>query len=138
MKLLRLAIVAIVLVVSAGAQTQYISICTFPSVVPQCKFVPLSTIQVPGPAGPQGPAGTVGAVGPQGPPGPPASYPGVTADGVGGLIITGKVTTKELDTSGPPPNGLTVGTTPGASGYLHFGSCTVAISGGVITGVTGC
>jgi hypothetical protein len=64
-----------------------------------------------------------------------ASYPGVTSDGAGGLNITGKVAAQELDTNGPPPNGITVGTSPGitASGS----SCTItAIVGGVITGAT--
>lgn len=34
------------------------------------------------------------------------SYPGVTPDGAGGLIITGKITVKEVDTNGPPPTSV--------------------------------
>lgn len=45
MKLIGLTIVALALLVSAGAQTQYIQVCTFSTAVPQCKFVPLSSIQ---------------------------------------------------------------------------------------------
>jgi hypothetical protein len=189
MKLLTVVTLALALAVSAGAQApQYIDVCTFISVVPTCKYTPLSAIQIPGPPGPQGeagpqgdigptgatgepgpqgqqgdtgeqgpqgqtgatgaqgpigPVGPVGATGPQGPPGPPGPptpYPGVTSDGAGGLIITGKITTKEVDTNGPPPNGLTVGTTPGFTGTITPSkpTCRITVSGGIVTGATGC
>lgn len=75
-----------------------------------------------------------------GPPGPPTPYPGVTADGASGLIIAGKITTKEVDTNGPPPNGLTVGTTPGFTGTItpSKATCRITIAGGIIVEVTGC
>ena len=56
-----------------------IQVCTGGGSAMQCSFVPLSTIQIPGPpgatgpqgpagvSGPTGPAGSVGATGPQGP-----------------------------------------------------------------------
>jgi hypothetical protein len=67
MKLLATLTLALALAVSAGAQApQYIDVCTFISVVPTCKYTPLSAIQIPGPPGPQGEAGPQGDIGPTG------------------------------------------------------------------------
>jgi hypothetical protein len=96
-----------------------------------------------GAEGVTGATGATGAVGPQGPPGPQgtpgAAYPGVTSDGANGLLVAGKITTSQLQTNGPPPNGLTVGTTPGFTGTITpSATCRLTVSGGVITGATGC
>jgi hypothetical protein len=56
---------------SATTPVQYIQVCTNvgqPKMT--CNFVPLSTIQIPGPPGPAGQAGAVGPMGPVGPQGP--------------------------------------------------------------------
>jgi hypothetical protein len=91
-----------------------------------------------GPAGPQGVPGAQGSPGPQGAPG--AAYPGVTSDGSNGLIVTGKIVSKEVDTNGPPPNGLTMGGAQGFTGTItpSKATCRITVSGGVITGATGC
>lgn len=76
-----------------------------------------------------------------GAPGPPSpSYPGVTSDGANGLAITGKVTTKEVDTNGPPPNQVTVGSQVGITGAITLSkpTCKLTVTGGIITGASGC
>ena len=58
-----------------------------------------------------------------------ASYPGVTSCGVGCLQAS------QIQTNGPPPNNITVGTSPGVT--VSGSSCTItAITGGIITGAT--
>lgn len=82
-----------------------------------------------------------GDTGAPGPPGAPTPYPGVASDGALGLNITGKVTTKEVDTNGPPPNGVTVGTTLGANCNAISPSkptCKLTIIGGVVMTCSGC
>jgi len=72
---LQLAILALATSVAAQTavtptQTQYIQVCTNvgqPKMT--CNFVPLSTIQIPGPPGPAGQSGATGPAGPQGPAG---------------------------------------------------------------------
>src|ERR1019366_2299785 len=71
------------------------------------------------------PQGNTGA---PGPPGPPTLYPGVTSDGALGLNITGKVTAKELDTNGPPPNQLTVGSQVGITGAITLSKPTCRLT----------
>ena len=58
----RLPLILALLVGSAWAQTvqQYVQVCTFVSVSAACKYVPLSTIQVPGPKGAPGTPGIDG------------------------------------------------------------------------------
>src|ERR1039458_10482651 len=58
----RLLLILVLLIGSAWAQTtqQYVQVCTFPSVKPLCTYVPLSTIQVPGPKGSPGTPGIDG------------------------------------------------------------------------------
>jgi hypothetical protein len=64
----------------------------------------------------------------------------VTTDGANGLNLVGKLAAKEVDTNGPPPNGLAVGTTPGFTGTITLSkpTCKITVSGGIITGATGC
>lgn len=108
---------------------------------------------VSGPPGPQGQTGAVGAqgqqgvagatgpAGAQGPAGTPgASYPGVTSDAAQGLMVTGIITASSVKTNGPPPNGITLGTTPGINQTVSpfKPTCQITITGGIITGATGC
>ena len=86
------------------------------------------------------PKGDTGVPGIPGPPGPPTPYPGVTSNGANGLTIAGKVTAKEVDTNGLPPNGLTIGGAQGFTGTItpFKSTCRITVIGGVITGATGC
>ncbi|MGA2610748.1 MAG: hypothetical protein ABSH01_25155 [Terriglobia bacterium] len=65
---------------------------------------------------------------------PPAAYPGVTSCGNGCLQAI------QLQTNGPPPNGISVGTTPGVTVVLTPAktTCKITVNGGIITGATGC
>ena len=166
MKLRFLTLLLLIGIAWAQNTQQYVQVCTFVSVNGACKYVPLSTIQIPGPPGPagaQGPKGDTGAVGatgaagatgatgtqgpagPQGPPGPQGTpggaYPGVTPDGANGLVVAGKVTASQVQTNGPPPNGLTVGGTTGANCTNITPSkptCKLTIVGGVTMTCSGC
>jgi hypothetical protein len=63
-----IATLALLLPTLAVAQTsqQYVQVCTFASTTPKCSYMPLSTIQIPGPPGATGPAGPAGVPGPSG------------------------------------------------------------------------
>jgi hypothetical protein len=65
---------------------------------------------------------------------PPATYPGVTSCGNGCLQAI------QLQTNGPPPNGISVGATAGVTVVLTPAktTCKITINGGIITGATGC
>ena len=82
----QLLLIFSLLVGSAWAQTtqQYVQVCTFVSVNGACKYVPLSTIQIPGPPGPQGEPGPQGDIGPTGQQGIPGPMGGSGAQGAQG------------------------------------------------------
>jgi hypothetical protein len=82
-----------------------------------------------------------GSPGDPGPPGPPTPYPGVASDGANGLTVIGKIVANGLYSNGPPPNGITVGTAPGANCNAIAPSkptCKLTIVGGVVTTCSGC
>lgn len=138
-------LLVVCLTVHAQVGTQYVPVCTCPSLAPcslvqaKCSLVPASTFKIPGPQGPQGAqgpqgvpgkTGATGSTGPQGAQGPP----GVTgAPGPVGPIGS-------QGPQGPPwvpPSWLTLTTQPDSTGIITInGIAKATVLGSTSSGPT--